>query len=62
MNEQLETYGNRYASAEKKQDGTFDLFNEVAGMFRGNVKTWGEAKNFLDEQKQHYSIIERKFQ
>ena len=55
----MKTYSNKYASAEKRADGSFDLFNDVTGLYRGNVKTWQEANAFLTEQKQHYSAVER---
>jgi hypothetical protein len=61
MRKLVKEYSNRYASAEKMSDGTFDLYNNVTGEFVRTVKTWRLAKGHLSEKKIYYSAIERRF-
>jgi len=42
-------------------DGTFDLFNDVTGLFVRTVKTWPEAKGWLSDNWAHYNATERLF-
>ena len=39
-------------------DGTFDLYNNVTGLFVETVKTWDEAKGHLSDTYAHYDAIE----
>lgn len=57
----IKVYRNKFASIEKMSDGTFDLFNDVTGLFVRTVKTWSEAKGWLSDNSAHYNATERLF-
>jgi|TARA_R100001460_G_scaffold42553_3_gene78708 hypothetical protein len=54
----IKEYSNRFAAAEKMSDGTFDLYNNVTGLFVRTVKTWDEAKGHLSDTYCYYDAIE----
>lgn len=54
----MREYSNRFATVEA-HNGKFDCFNDVTGLFVKTVYQWSEASAFLQEQKQHYSAVER---
>lgn len=57
----IKEYGNRWHSAERMSDGTFDLFNNVTGEFLRTVNTWDEAKSHISDGRAHYQSTERRF-
>ncbi len=57
-NPYLKSYKNRFATIEQQSNGSWDIYNDVSGMFIRNVVSYTEAHTTMVEMAMHYSAIQ----